>query len=280
MKLGFNEATALKCKGQSLMADLEACEKYGFDYIEIRFDCVKEYLKQNTLEDLAAWFKTHKLKPWAYNTLEFFNLRDAAGVKEIDDEVDFIIKVCNAIGMKMLITVPTFDVGPLSIGEIKEEAVARLRYLADKIAPHGMRISLEFCGVPTCSINQFGTAYDVVTAVDRENVGITLDTFHFHAMGSKWEDLERADGKKIFAFHLNDSEDLPIGSMLDDKRLWPGDGCLNHDRTLKILKKIGFDGVCTVEEFRPEYYALSHDENVKTAKEKTVALISKYYDLA
>lgn len=41
MKLGFNEATALECKGQSLMADLEMCEKYGFDYIEIRFDCVK-----------------------------------------------------------------------------------------------------------------------------------------------------------------------------------------------------------------------------------------------
>ena len=32
MKIGFNEATALECKGQSLMADLEACEKYGFDY--------------------------------------------------------------------------------------------------------------------------------------------------------------------------------------------------------------------------------------------------------
>ena len=28
MKIGFNEATALECKGQSLIADLEACEKY------------------------------------------------------------------------------------------------------------------------------------------------------------------------------------------------------------------------------------------------------------
>jgi len=279
MKLGFNEATALECKGQSLMADLEACEKYGFDYIEIRFDCVKDYLKEHTLEELADWFKSHKLKPYAYNTLIFFNQRDAAGVKEIDDEVDFIIKVGNAIGMKTLITVPSFDVGPLSIEEIQEEAVQRLRYLADKVAPHGMRVSLEFCGCPNCSINQFGTAYDVVEAVDRDNVGITLDTFHFHAMSSKWEDLERADGKKIFAYHLNDSENLPIGSMLDDKRLWPGDGCLDHDRTCKTLKKIGFDGVCTVELFRPEYYQLSHDENVRTAKEKAAALISKYFEL-
>lgn len=276
MKLGFNEATALECKGQSLLADLEACEKHGFDYIEIRFDCIKDYLKEHTLEELAAWFSSHKLKPWAYNTLIYFNLRDESGVKEIDDEVDFIIKVANAIGMKTLITVPSFDVGPLSIGEIKTEAVKRLRYLSDKVAPHGIRISLEFCGVPTCSINQFGTAYDVVEAVDRENVGVTLDTFHFHAMGSGWEDLERADVKKIFAFHLNDAEDLPRGSMRDDKRLWPGDGCLNHGRTLEILKEKGFDGVCTIEEFRPEYYMLSHDENVRTAKEKTVALLTKY----
>ena len=57
MKIGFNEATALECKGQSLIADLEACEKYGFDYIEIRFDCIKDYLKEHTLEELADWFK-------------------------------------------------------------------------------------------------------------------------------------------------------------------------------------------------------------------------------
>jgi 2-keto-myo-inositol isomerase len=276
MKIGFNEATALKCKGQSLMADLEACEKYGYDYIEIRFDCVKDYLKEHSLDELTAWFKNHKLKPWAYNTLLFFNMRDKAGVKEIDDEIDFIITICDAIGMKMLITVPSFDTVPLSIEDIKKEAVSRLNYIADKVAPHGIKVSLEFCGCPNCSINQFGTAYDVVKAVNRDNVGITLDTFHFHAMDSHWEDLEKADGKKIFAFHLNDSEHLPIGSMLDDKRLWPGEGCLDHERTLKILKNIGFDGVCTIEEFRPEYYELSHADNVRIAKEKTVALLAKY----
>ena len=105
MKIGFNEATALECKGQSLIADLEACEKYGFDYIEIRFDCIKDYLKEHTLEELADWFKNHRLKPWAYNTLIFFNQRDEAGVKEIDEETEFIMEVSKAIGMKMLITV-------------------------------------------------------------------------------------------------------------------------------------------------------------------------------
>ena len=62
MKIGFNEATALECKGQSLMADLEMCEKYGFDYIEIRFDCLKEYLKEHTLEELIKGMRRENRK--------------------------------------------------------------------------------------------------------------------------------------------------------------------------------------------------------------------------
>ena len=265
MKIGFNEATALECKGQSLMADLEMCEKYGFDYIEIRFDCLKEYLKEHTLEELAEWFGSHRLKPW-----------DEAGKQEVDEEVEFILKASKAIGLKMLITVPTCGVKDKTVSEIREEAVERLRYLSHKVGKD-MRISLEFCGAPDCSINQFGTAYDIVKEVDRDNVGITLDTFHFHEMCSRLEDLKAADGKKIFAYHLNDCEDLPLGSCGDDKRLWPGEGVVDHEGIAEALKEIGFDGVCTIEEFRPEYYAMSHEEHIKKAAQVTKDFVNHYF---
>ena len=42
-------------------------------------------------------------------------------------------------------------------------------------------------------------------------------------------------------------------------------------------KEIGFDGVCTIEEFRPEYYAMSHEENVKKAAEVTKAFVEKHF---
>ena len=116
------------------------------------------------------------------------------------------MEVSKAIGMKMLITVPAFDVKDKSVSEIKEEAVERLRYLSDKVG-EDIKISLEFCGAPNCSINQFGTAYDIVKTVDRSNVGITVDTFHFHEMCSKLEDLKAADGNKIFAI-----KDCPLHS--------------------------------------------------------------------
>ena len=36
MKLGFNEANDRFCKNHSVMMDLELCEKYGFDCIDIQ----------------------------------------------------------------------------------------------------------------------------------------------------------------------------------------------------------------------------------------------------
>ena len=195
----------------------------------------------------------------------------------MDWHLDWIKKVCEAIGMKMLIAVPSFNVGlDKSVEEIKKEAAARLRCIAEKMGPD-IRISLEFCGVPTCSINQFQTAYDVVEEVGLPNVGVTLDTFHFHEMGSSLHALQKADPKTIFVYHLNDCEDLPIGSCGDDKRLWPGEGVVNHAGIAKALKDIGFDGVCTIEEFRPEYYAMSHEENIKKAAEVTKEFVAKYF---
>lgn len=277
MKIGFNEATALKCEGQSLMADLEACEKNGFDYFEMRFDCLAEYVKEHSLEELAEWFENHRIKPWAYNTLEFFNQLDSFQTMAMDWHLSWIKEVCNVIGMKMLIAVPSFDVSlDKTVEEIKHEAADRLRYIAEFMGPD-IRVSLEFCGCPNCSINQFGTAYDVVKEVDLPNVGITLDTFHFHEMGSSLEDLKKADPGKIFVYHLNDCEDLPIGSCGDDKRLWPEEGVVDHGSIAKVLNEIGFDGVCTIEEFRPEYYRMEHKENIKKAAEVTRAFVNKYY---
>ena len=51
----------------------------------------------------------------------------------MDWHLDWIKEVCEAIGMKMLIAVPSFNVGlDKSVSDIKKEAAARLRYIAEK----------------------------------------------------------------------------------------------------------------------------------------------------
>lgn len=285
MKIGFNEGCNRFCKDHSVMKDLELCEKYGFDYIDIQSECLNRDLEAGkyTLEEMGNWFQTHHLKMLSYNALIFFNMKQTQQEKDaVMAELDEIIRRCNILGCKMIVVVPSMDLNVhATVGQIKDDAVAVLKEMVKKVEPYGIKLSLEFCGCPTMSINRFEYAYDIVTAVGSPLVGITLDQYHFHAMASQWETLEKADGKKIFVWHLNGMEDMPCGAAYnnDEKRLWPGEegDCLDHKRYADALKKIGFEGdVCTIEVFRPAYYELSQEENVKKAAEATKAHIAKY----
>ena len=71
LKLGYNEAT---CKEHSTVEnDLLLCEKYGYDYIELRLDMLQEYLKTHTVDDLKAFFAKSHIKPFAFNSIENIN---------------------------------------------------------------------------------------------------------------------------------------------------------------------------------------------------------------
>lgn len=79
LKLGFNEAT---CKeNSSVEKDLALCEKYGYDYIELRLDMLKDYLKTHTVDDLKAFFAGSHLKPFAFNSIENINFCTPAAWK-------------------------------------------------------------------------------------------------------------------------------------------------------------------------------------------------------
>lgn len=275
MKICFNEATTLK--NSTLEMDLEFCEKYGYELIEIRLDKLKEYLENHTVEDLSNFFNKNRIKPYAFNALEFITFRDEAGYKEIKDNLLFLCEIGAKINCKKIVVVPTFDVGGYTRAQIKEESILRLNELADIAEKYDMKLAYEFVGYPNCSVNTFGQAYDIVRTVSRESVGIVLDCFHFHAMGSRIEDLLKADGSKIFIFHIDDSEDLPLGALRDDKRLWPGEGAVDLNGILRALKGIGYGEMASVELFRPEYWEWEAERAIKVGKEKTEEIVGKYF---
>jgi 2-keto-myo-inositol isomerase len=98
-------------------------------------------------------------------------------------------------------------------------------------------------------------------------------------MGSRIEDLQAADPDKIFIFHIDDAEDLPIGALRDDKRLWPGEGVIDLDLILKTLKEIGYDEMVSVELFRPEYWDWEIEDAIRVGKEKTEKIVRKYFEI-
>jgi 2-keto-myo-inositol isomerase len=189
-----------------------------------------------------------------------------------------MLETAKKIGAPYIVAVPLVTEEKILKQDIKNSCVEVLTELSDLAKPYGVKIALEFVGHPQCTVNTFGQANDIVETVNRENVGLVLDCFHFHAMGSDFEDLKKADGSNIFILHIDDTEDFPIGFLTDEDRVWPGLGAIDLDGILSILKEKSYSGAVSVELFRPEYYKLDAEEAIKTAKDTTIDVVSKYFD--
>ena len=114
--------------------------------------------------------------------------------------------------------------------------------IADKAASHGLHCVLEF--IPIWGIGDLATAWEIVRTVNRSNVGLAFDFWHYIRGGPDHSLLRSIPGDKISYVQVADAEAaLPANRTLFDDclfhRLPPGEGELPINQLLEILKEIG-----------------------------------------
>ena len=148
----------------------------------------REIAGKYTIDDLGAWFADpkHHLKMLSYNALIFFNM------KQTQEEKDAVMAKAGSDHCRLQQAGLQDDrccsnpwIWPFRL-PLTRSRLMLLLFSGDgkEVEPHGIKLSIEFCGALTMSINRFEYAYDIVTEVDHPLVGITLDQYHFHAMAS------------------------------------------------------------------------------------------------
>ena len=265
MKLSYNEATAKDCS--TLEKDLILCDKFGFDYIEIRLDMLKEYLKSNTINDLKRFFLEHRLKPHAFNALyiylDLFSKNDSKSKREeLMEDFYLGLKAGKEIGSNYFVIVPPLQRDPKGgpfIGDkedIFNKCVFILTKLSDIAYEYDMNLCFELVGFDRSSVRTISDVKDIVYQVNRSNVGFVFDSYNIHLNGklNDFSELKTVDVKKIFAVHINNADDVPLNEMGQDKRRFCDRGIVNLDSYLSNLKEIGYDGMVSIEVFRNEYY--------------------------
>ena len=158
MKTSYNEACARDCS--TLEKDLALCEKAGFDYIEIRLDLLRGWLKEHTVEQLKEFFKTHRLKPHAINAVYLHQGMLPDETPDWDDPAmqDFKLacEVGSAIGSGCVIIVPPLDPSGVFTGDAaaaEQEGIRILKKLSAPTASCGpwTRTTQASCLIPTTS---------------------------------------------------------------------------------------------------------------------------------
>lgn len=266
VKLGYNPTL----KQATLEQELELCEKYGFDAIELRIEKLKDYFTRNTLADLKSFFEQSTLQPLSLNAIEYVLFSDSVRKEANNRDLAFLCEVGYELGIRDIVIVPSFHKTEYSMEAIKQESIQILTQYANKVKKYNMRLAYEFVGNPNACVNTFEQCYDIVESIGLDNVGISLDFFHFYAMNSSKQALQEADIEKIFLVHINDADFYPPGSLREEEdRLFPGDGAIPIKDYMDILKDKNYQGLVSIELFRKEYEEWDMEEFIKTAKEKT-----------
>lgn len=251
MKLALNGATTMRA---DLVTDIRAAREAGFDCLEIWAAKLRRFLAHDSTARLKELLDEHGIEPYSINSIERITFRGPEGQAELLKECEELCRVASEIGCPYVVVVPSPLPSDESRADVIEESARVLKELGGVAEKHGVSLAFEFLGQPLCSVQTLEQAAEVVEWLDRPNVGLVLDSFHFYAGGSTIESIENLDPGRLFIFHINDAEELPRAELEDRHRLLPGLGILPLKEIVGALKRIGYDRVTSVEIFRPEYW--------------------------
>lgn len=166
-----------------------------------------------------------------------------------------------------------------------DQHARRLREVATVLGDHGLRFGLEYVGPKTSwtaerhpFIHSMAEAKELIAAIDRPNMGLVLDSWHWYTAGESAEDILSLTNADVVAVDLNDApEGIPVDQQQDSIRDLPAaTGVIDLKTFLGALVQIGYDGPVRAEPFRaslnklPKEYAIA---TTATAMKKAFALI-------
>ena len=277
MLLAINGATTMKA---TLSQDIAAAGSAGFKALEVWAAKLDTYLaaRPNSVDTLKALFDQARVQPASFNSIEFITFRSPEEYTRIKSRCRELCEVGQALGCNKIVVVPSPTPGGAGWDHIRDASVDVLRDLSEVAAPYRVQLAFEFLGFGWCSVRTLGQCWEVVRRVERANVGLVIDTCHLYAGGSELGSIEQVDPSKIFIFHINDVEERPKDTIEDAHRLLPGEGVIPLDDILVRLKRTGYDGLCSVELFRPEYWERDPAELAAAARATTLKVVGKYFE--
>ena len=159
--------------------------------------------------------------------------------QNLTDTVDLAAEWASRHGPPIVDTYIGGEVGQWAVK--RDLAIERLGRLCDYAAERGVRVALQ----PHMdgALDTPDKVPGLLTALDRPNLGITLDINDFTVQGIAVEEAVSLLGRYLLLAQVKDER----GRQPDYEFLVPGDGDLDYVRFLRALAAAGFDGDVCVE---------------------------------
>ena len=264
----------------SLMADLIGIDvtpdrsvsiaaEYGFVGVDLRLTHFLGWLENYGPDRFADHMLLHKARPGYGSMLTRTMSPSKAEWDHMLEQLPRIARLAQALGFTNAgVVVLPFD-DRLDFPANRKRHLDRLAQVAPILADHGIRIGLEYVSPLTRRADAaFQFVYDLpamrelIEDAKQPNVGLMLDSFHWHCAGETAQDLMRLSADDVVVVHINDAPfDTPVEELDIRNRRSPGEtGVIDLNAFLGALNRIGYTGPVTAEPTNKRWPNMTHDQ--------------------
>jgi 2-keto-myo-inositol isomerase len=270
-RYGLNTATLMGQK-LSIVEEVEIAGRAGYQAIEPWVRELDKYVKEGgNLKDLGKRIADRGLS--VESAIDFFEWivdDDAKRKKELEKARRNMDMVKQIGGTR--IAAPPSGATQTSIPLLA--AAERYRALLDTGTSVGVIPQVEVWGFSK-TLNRLGEAACVAIESGHKDACVLADVYHLYKGGSGFTGVNLLNGSALHVLHVNDyPADPPRATINDSHRLYPGEGVAPLKTFLRDLRRIGFQGVLSLELFNREYWKRDALAAARTGLEKMKAVVA------
>ncbi len=246
-----------------LLKKIEVASAVGYEGIELWHDEIEVYLGSGgSLKELRSALDgaglcvptTIYLGGWFDCSETEFPLVLESSRKRLEQAAE--------VGARHVIAGPAPGRADVRIG------AKRYRLLLEEGLKRGVRPAMEFLGFVE-QINTIEAAVEIIRIADHREATIVIDPFHIFRGGGSFASLSTLSPTEIAISHFNDTPSLPPRLQQHDRdRVMPGEGHLDLEGYVGLLKGIGYDGWLSLELFNEALWLKDPFEVARVGLEK------------
>lgn len=259
---------------------VELAAKHGFAGVDLRIVRNLRWIEDYGCDRLAALMDGHSIRAGYGSMLTRTLSANDQEWAEVMNDLPRIAAIARQLGYTRAgVVVLPFD-DRLDFAANRRQHLDRLAQAAPVLANHGIRVGLEYVSPKTrradaafTFVHNLRMMLELIDDAKQPNVGLMLDSFHWHAAEETTDDIRRLRPEQIVVVHVNDApRDTPLDKLDIRNRELPGEtGVIDLDGFVSALAAVGYDGPITSEPTHPRWPSIPAD----TAAEQTAQSIHR-----
>ncbi len=242
-------------RGQNLPIDAEVriAAQAGYQAIEPWINELERHVQTGgTLRDLGRRIADEGLRVESAIGFTEWIVDDEARRRKGLEDSRRTMDMVRQIGGKRLAAPPVGATNQTDLSLAK--AAERYRALIEVGTPLGIVPQLELWGFSK-SLGRLSECAMVAIETGHSDACVLADVYHLYKGGSGFKTLKLLSGSCLHVVHMNDYPADPSRAQITDaQRVYPGDGVAPLPALLRDLRKVGFNGVLSLELFNRDIW--------------------------